>query len=100
MGKSITPKYAVEFFGVVANGMPVRWTAMSWRGKQAGRANAVNLAKFIKEYEASTYQGQCNAHLGVTKIGAAQLLLNDGSRTIVAEYVADTMMGRLFGGTK
>lgn len=76
MGRSVTPKYAVEFSGVSSNGRPNRWTPMGWNCKQSGRPTAANLAAFIKGYEASTLPGGVNAHLGVTRIAAAQIKFN------------------------
>lgn len=81
MGRTVTPRYAVEF--VVDRGF---WTPMGWDGKHAGRPTAANLAKFAKGYEAATMPGGVNDHLGPTRILRATILRNDGSRTVVATY--------------
>ena len=86
MGRTITPKYAVQFSSVFSNGKLVGWTPMAWNSKQAGRPTVENLAKFVKGYEDSTLPGAINAHLGVTTIGYAAVVFNDGSRVIVSEY--------------
>lgn len=86
MGRTITPKYAVEFFDVRANGRFVHWTPMGWNSKQAGRPTVANLAAFVNGYEESTKPGAPNAHLGVTTIWSARIVRNDGSHTVVANY--------------
>ena len=87
MGRSVTPKYAVEFSGVSRNGAPTRWTPMGWNSKQAGRPTAANLAAFVRGYEASTLPGGVNAHLGVTRIAAAEVKLNVLGGSVVASYL-------------
>jgi hypothetical protein len=87
MGRSVTPKYAVEFSGVSSNGKPVRWTPQGWNSKQAGRPAPHTLAAFVKGYEASTLPGGVNAHLGVTRIAAAQIKLNVLGGIVVASYL-------------
>ena len=58
----------------------------SWNCRRDGRPTAANLAKFVESFEASTQPGQCNAHLGVTKVLSASVKLNDGSAKVVARY--------------
>ena len=87
MGRSVTPKYAVEFSGVTSDGKPVRWTPMGWNCKQAGRPMPRTLATFVTGYEASTLLGGVNAHLGVTRIAAAQIKLNVLGGIVVASYL-------------
>jgi hypothetical protein len=61
---------------------------MSWNCRRDGRPTAANLQKFVESFEASTRPGGVNAHLGATTVTKAMIMLNDGSRKLVAEYEA------------
>ena len=88
MGRSVTPKYAVEVQGC---------TSAAWRVKEQygipgyGSPTAENLAKYVKAYIESLQPGGVNQHvsnaLGYVPIPThARIVLNDGSRTVLAEW--------------
>lgn len=81
--RDTTTKYQVRL-KVSGYGFP----PMSWNCKRDGRPTAANLQKFVESFEASTREGGVNAHLGATKVTRAAIMLNDGSRKLVAEYEA------------
>jgi hypothetical protein len=54
-----------------------RTTAMEWRTRARGQApaygrpTAENLKAYVEHFEASTKEGECNSHLGVTVVFSA-----------------------------
>ena len=94
MGRSFTPKYAVEMEGC---------TSATWRvGPEYqipgnGKPTAANLAKYVEAYIGSLKTGGVNVHiskaLGYMPIpNWARIVLNDGSRTVIAEWKAPLFM--------
>ena len=81
--RDTTTKYQVRI-KVDRYGFP----PMSWNCRRDGRPTAGNLRKFVESFEASTRPGGVNAHLGSTTVTKAMIMLNDGSRKLVAEYEA------------
>lgn len=60
MGKTITPKYRVDFQ------RKSNWLVFSsWNSKQAGKPSVENLIKFREKYNASLKKGGCNEHIGI-----------------------------------
>ena len=82
MGKPITPKYRVESTG---------WGSYGWqarrRGQLAGwgKPTDSNLARHVRELEASTEPGGVNEHLGVTRIARAEII-DQATGKVVAVY--------------
>lgn len=93
MGRSTTPTYRVEFYGVVAAGRRVRHTPGAWNVRSRGcvLGNGIptdeRLAAYIEEIEQSTLPGEVNEHLGVTRIARAAIIHQRSGET-VASYEA------------
>lgn len=84
MGRSFTPKYAVEY--LVDRGT---WTPAGWISRDRGKPSAENLARDVVRQEAATRVGGVNEHIGPTRILAAKIVGNRGERTLVAGYVRE-----------
>ncbi len=87
MGRSVTPKYIVK----VNHAGPVQSTDSAWSCKQSGRPTNLNLKRWVTSYHESLRHDGCNAHVAAAygdgaNILSAFILLNDGSRTVVAMY--------------
>ena len=67
---------------------PMGWDVNGRHGYQGkGKPNAENLKKYVEAFEASTKPGECNGHLGVTKVLAAQIV-KQSTDDVVATYKA------------
>jgi hypothetical protein len=90
MGRSTTPKYAVEYRDVIVlrgdRRERVSLTDTGWNVRESGRPTDENLERYVREFEDSTLPGGVNEHLGVTRVGSATIYLNDGSG--ISEAVA------------
>lgn len=82
--KSTTPTFRVEFERVVSitEGRRVSWTSQGYDCKRAGRPTDENLALYIEGLEHSTLPGECNEHLGITRIGAARIVRQSNNETV------------------
>jgi len=83
MGRIVTPKYAVRI--EVAG--PFLMTPAAWR-REYGRPNALSLAKYVENFEASTREGGANEHLGPTTVTRAAIKRNVLGGAILATYEA------------
>ena len=99
MGRSTTPKFAIEMdcTGVVTT--PQAWHVKPPVGCKTGygKPTAENLAKYVETYLGTLKPGGVNRHL-VTAFGskviphAVRVVKNDGSREVVAEWKAPMFM--------
>lgn len=87
--KSTTPTYRVEFSNVVdvGGGRRIGLSSQGYDCKRSGRPSDENLAAFVRGLEDSTLPGGVNAHLGVTRVGAATIVRQATGR-VVATYTA------------
>lgn len=94
MGRSYTPKYAVEL--KLANG---RYALQAWQVRSSpnnpgkGRPTDANLKRYVEAYNASILRpGGVNEHLGdMNRAIAAEIRLNGewgGDRSVLATYTA------------
>jgi hypothetical protein len=65
------------------------YSPASWHCKRDGRPTGTNLREYVERFEASTQPGGVNAHLGIEIVASARILLNDGSGTVVTEYIRE-----------
>jgi hypothetical protein len=87
MGRTITPKYIVK----VNHAGPVQSTDSAWNCKQNGRPTDLNLKRWVTKYHESLRHDGCNAHVYAAygdgaNIRSAYIMLNDGTRTVIASY--------------
>lgn len=91
MGRSVTPAYVVEYQATGIRMSPACWRVSSPNQIPAdGRPTVKNLARHVESFNRSFQKGGSNEHLAGTRIVAAMLLRNDGSREVVASWTAPT----------
>jgi hypothetical protein len=89
MGRTVTPKYAVE---VTHGSMAIQSTPSAWNSKQNGRPTEKNLKAWVDAYNESLKPGGVNQHLTENwpiesaRIIKAVILRNDGSREEIATW--------------
>jgi hypothetical protein len=83
MARDTSPTYVIE---MTVPGY--RYSPAPWNCRRDGRPTAANLAKHVASFEASTQPGQCNAHLGATRVASAKIRRNMLAGDTVATYTA------------
>jgi hypothetical protein len=83
MGRTVTSKYAVRITVPGYNYSP-----MSWQYRRYGRPTDASLARYVRDFEASTLPGGSNAHLGEQHVSSAYIRVNEHAGTVVATYKA------------
>lgn len=85
MGRSYTPKYAVNVKSVGAH-----LDMFSWNSRDSGRPNDSNLASWVRLMNASFAPGGINYHPegDVVHITAAEIVENRRGGAVVATYKA------------
>lgn len=78
MGRSTTPTYVVKLH---VRGYAL--TEMAWHCKDSGRPSDKTLRNYVAMFEASTQEGEANAHLGRTHVVSAYV-----RRQSTGEYAA------------
>lgn len=87
MGRDRVIRYCIHY-KIDAPG--VTWTPGEWRERSRGQVPAhgapttENIRKHCEMYEASTWPGACNSHLGATQILSARIVDQTTGETVAA----------------
>lgn len=101
MGRSFTPKYAVEIYETrMVDGKPrsvLAFDGATWDIKRHGRADSKNLEKYVLAYGKSLEPGGSNAHISDAKgyisyPNRAVIRYNHSHGATVASWMAPPFM--------